>query len=253
MSDIKQIRVSESIKLFKPGIKKLYGLRDYVDLYAPAFFWGVYTKQDITAINNHRGYFKVVRFGGIDMRNIEKINPSHIMIDMWHYQQLLLRYTDKKINKFMRVGGHDPRDITVEPPGNKIYCYINQHSKIQHYQKGLINNLKEIYGGEIIFGIQGHTRDETIEKYYKRSFVNIQFNSVAGMGTQIDMAHMGRPSISNYPAPWCYGYNSIEDICKGIEKARTLSDKSRERIAKQVNKYFDYSGEWLNLAYWGKP
>lgn len=244
---IRQIRVSESIKGFKAGLMDLYNLKEYNDINAPAFFFGMYRKEDIKAINNHKG-FKIVAFGGVDTKNISEVKCGNILIDMFKYQQLLSK--EVKVKKFIRVKAKDYSDLKQEPKGDKIYCYINKLKSAHHYHDGLIEELRSIYGKDIILGRQGHTMQQTINKYYKQSFVNLQFNPVAGGGTQIDMAYMGRPSISNFPAPWCYHYNSFDDIIEGIEKARALTYYEQEEIIKAVDSYYDDSGDWLNLNFW---
>ena len=71
-SNIDQIVVSESLKIFEKKIKKNFLLKEYYDSTKPCLFFGIYNLDDIRKINRHKGEISII-WGGSDINNISRI------------------------------------------------------------------------------------------------------------------------------------------------------------------------------------
>jgi len=101
-----------------------------------------------------------------------------------------------------------------------------------------------------VLGYQGFPIEYVYENYYKKSFINLQLNPAAGYTSALEMAHMGRTSVSNYPAPFCCPYKNTEEIIRIIELERENIGKERLVTAQSAQKTCNISDEWLNTEYW---
>lgn len=240
---IKQARISKSISKFSDGFRSLWELSEYTDKEAPAVFFGVYTKEDIIAINKHEG-FKLIIFGGVDFANCRKIRYDHIVTDLFCYSSIRKRLL-KPETKFVKIPNRDFRKIeTIKEKGRFVYCYSNKPESGHHYHFGLIDEIKKHF--DVIEAHQGNSPEKVLEMY-QSSFCNLQLNPTAGFTTAVELAHMGIPSVSNHPSPWSYSFNDMRDILHGIQHAK---ESDPETISYLAQNYFDYSGDWLNIDFW---
>jgi hypothetical protein len=241
---IKQVQFSDSVKFFKQGFKDRWGLNDYSRINEPAIFVGVYSTLDIAKIKLHKGK-KIVFILGADIPNISHLIgvPNIIWAsDKQNILDLYLRYKLPFINEIIPLKSFDI--YKQLPKGNKIYCYINNHHvgnkskhKIQHLQPAIEHFGKDRF----IFGVHGNSFEWVRQNWYRESFVNIQLNEMAGFTSAIEMAHMGRRSISNNKAPFCLNWESSKDIIELIEQEQyTPLDNS-------VEGYLCQSNQWLKI------
>jgi hypothetical protein len=241
---IKQVQFSDSVKFFKEGFKDKWQLVDYSRISDPAIFVGIYSTLDIAKIKLHKGK-KIVFVLGADIPNISRLIGVPDIIwasDKQNILDIYSRYNLTYINEIIPLKSFDIyRQL---PKGNKIYCYINNSSegnkskhRIQHLEPAIQHFGKD----KFIFGVHGHSSAWVRENWYRESFVNIQLNEMAGFTSAIEMAYMGRNSISNNAAPFCLNWKTPQDIIELIEQEQyTPLDSS-------VEGYLCNSNQWLKI------
>ena len=244
-----QCHVSDSLSIFRDGFLKRWELEPYTNPNLPALFVGAYNSvNDIKRINDHKG-FKLVLFGGADIPNVRMLNKGiHIVTDSFTYEHSLRRYLKLPYNyRFIRVAFKDYSDFNKVPLGSKIYCYQSQPTPAcqQKYGFDLLRVVIDYFGAEnVLVGYHGHTIKEMIDYYYSRSFVNLQLNPMAGFTTALEMAHMGRMTVSNHAAPFCLPFRSQAEL---IWQIKIVKEKS---IEADPSRFLHNSDDWLYTEYW---
>lgn len=241
---IKQCRFSNSVKFFETEFLKLWKLNEYSNINEPALFVGVYNSNDIEIIKNHKS-FKIVMILGADIPNMLKLKGLKDTIFASDKQDIIDLFTKNGmpvINQIIALKKFD--SFTPKQKGHKIYCYINNYNegnKIKH-RLNLLEPAINYFGNDMfIFGTLGHSKNEVIE-WYSKSFINIQLNPMAGFTSALEMAHMGRPSVSNNKAPFCINFTDHNDIIRIIER-----ENNNNELNLSVYKYLDYSNKWLQV------
>lgn len=241
---IEQLKFSNSVKFFEQDFKELWGLSDYLDTIKPCVFVGVYSSLDIHLITNHKGY-KIVFFLGADIPNIPRLKGLKNTIFASDKQNILNIYKSLDMPYIdLIIPLKDFSEYKPIPKGDKIYCYVNNgnSSNLVKHKVELLKQLIEYFGiDRFIFGVQGHTQDWVKENWYKESFINIQLNEYAGFTSAIEMAYMGRSSVSNNLAPFCIEYKpeTILDILK-----REIENKELDN---SIENYLCKDNTWLKI------
>jgi hypothetical protein len=249
---ITQSHISSSLIYFHDVFRSKWNLSAYTNPEAPALFVGFYNHTDISLFNNHKG-FKLALFGGADMPNVGRLKGNFkIVVDQFSYTHRLKKYYSGKIDKFIRVAWKDYSGFDPAPLGDKIYCYQNQMTegnKAKYFYKEL-QRITEYFGPSmVIIGYHGKPMEYVKEQYYSNAFVNVQLNPMAGFTTSLEMAHMGRVSISNYQAPFCRGFSSIVDAIAYIRKVKNQPPDPKE-VHQQAKDFVVSTNEWLKIDYW---
>ena len=235
--DFKQLRTSNAIKFFEKGFADKWNLSKYDNINTPAVFFGVYNQDDINAIEEHKGE-KILVFAGADIKNYERYKHLNCISDQYIFKKNLI-IPVKSFDKFK------PTKV-----GDKIYVYMSTDDDNfkAKFRYDIVLELMNHFGPDnFITGYHGNSIDEMITNYYSKSFINLQLNKDAGFTTALEMAHMGRRSISNYHAPFCLPYKNVDDIIELIEKEKQFIGTNVE---------LDLSGilydnpNWLTLDFW---
>lgn len=252
---IVQCHISPGVKFFGDNFKKKWNLVDYYDRNLPCVFLGCYKVEDIDIVKKHVG-FKVILFTGSDANNVlkfskeDRINIISDTLVCWDGFKNLNNFSS---SKFLMLPLKDYSKFTSTPLGDKIYAYQGRLTKSfqAHYRKDLVDELIKHFGKDrVILGYQGNSIDFVEENYYKKSFINIQFNSRAGLVTVLEMAHMGRRSISNYPAPFCIKFKTIEDVIKSIEEESKRIGYLQSEVSEAAKKFMFVGDSWLDTKFW---
>jgi hypothetical protein len=243
---IQQAHISKSLDLFRDGFMSRWNIVPYHDCEAPALFVGIYSSVDVAKFNDHNG-LKIVLFGGADMPNIKCLKGNFFVVcDEFSYDHSLSNYYSGKVKK-IRIPFKDYSDFKPVPLGNKIYCYQAGQSSLcgAKYRYDILKEVIKYFGSDkVIVGYQGHDIDYVRENYYAKSFVNLQLNPMAGFTSALEMAHMGRLSISNHRAPFCIHYKDVADIILKIESIE------RNRLTADPSGFLHESDDWLYTEYW---
>lgn len=233
----KQLKTSSAIKFFEQGFANKWQLKEYTDITAPTVFFGIYNNEDITAVEMHLGE-KILVFAGADIINYERFKHLNCISDQYIFKK----------NLIIPVKSYD--NFKPTKLGNKVYIYSSTKNDAFHlkFKTNIIFHLYEQFGKDLfLIGYHGHTMQEMITNYYSKSFLNLQLNKDAGFTTALEMAHMGRRSISNYPANFCLPYENIDDIIRLINNEKELIGTNMEI---NLNNLLFNSTQWLNLDFW---
>jgi hypothetical protein len=215
-----KVKFSNAVKFFESGFFKRHNSKPF-ELNDNALFVGIYSESEINLILNHK-YQKEVMVLGADVPNIDRVAHDS-SITFYSDKQLILNIFKHKGLKYH----NEPielKDFSNFKPallGDKIYCYINtdtEHNRYKHNTHLLEHAIKTFGESKFIFGVHGKSESEVIKDYYAPSFINLQLNPFAGYTTALEMAKMGRKSISNTIAPFAIPFTNEEHITKLIEE-----------------------------------
>lgn len=248
---IDQVYFSPSVKFFEKGFCKRWDVASYHDRNKPALFVGVYRPGDVKIINQHKG-LKIIWHLGTVKDIFTGLNPKNLIVIVGRGIKFDIpaRYSKKiidiPIKDFIQLKDFTP--YKPFPLGNKIYAYMGREKesskKIMGYDT--VKEIDRIIPFEIIYGYQGHSAEFIRDEYYKNSFVNIKPSITGGMTTAIEMAYMGRKTISNAIAPFCYKYNNLHDMYDII---MAESKKIGQMPQPLIDDSF-FLNEWKNINYW---
>lgn len=248
---IQQAHISKSLQHFEDGFRKLWNLQPITDPLAPALFVGLYSEEDLKALFNHPSKHKYVLFGGADIPNARRLPPNITIIADISTEKQIARWCKNPIRN-AQVAFRDYSNYRPVPLGDKIYCY-QAHDNAgcrAKYHFDMLQQVIEVYGDRVIVGYHPHTEEEMWE-IYRSSFINIQFNPMAGFTSALEMAHMGRPSISNHHAPFCMAYTDMDDVLTYIEMAdrrrKVDSIDGATSTALLAKKFLPKDRSWLRV------
>lgn len=241
---IKQCHISPALDFFAKGFRERWGLSEYYDKGAPALFVGMYFTADIELLNNHKGPKKVL-FGGADIPNARRLNASVKIVANQYTGELIRNYCSNPL-EIAQVAFKDYSAYQPVPLGDKIYCYQSSDNEgnRKKYRYDLLQQVISHFGKEkVIVGYHGHSEEE-MREIYRQCFINLQFNPQAGFTSALEMAHMGRRSISNHPTPFSLPFNYFSDIVKAIEKI----SPSPDLVSAAARKFLTQDKSWLDAS-----
>jgi len=243
---IGQVRFSNSVKFFEEGFCNRWGVIPYRDLEAPCFFAGVYNMNDVKVINNHKG-FKLIWNPGRVREIFKHIHSQNVVVmEGW--------IDCSSINKGFKVKQScieikDFSMFTLNPLGNKIYCYLG-NARLKEVMGFLfVESIRKKVPFEVIYGYQGHNIQYVKEHYYDNCFVNIKPSITGGFTTAQELAFMGRKTLSNAQAPFCIPYKSITEAVEFIQEE---SKKIGTMQPSCMDGFITMGEEWKQLNTWVK-
>jgi len=242
---IRQVRFSDKVKSFEKGFCDKWDVVPYFNPNESSLFVGVYDMDDVNAINNHRA-FKVVRNTGRLRDCFFKINPRGVVVHIASQQQGI---PENGIYKTKRAAFpiKDFSLFTPVPLGDKIYCYVGNERMKEEYGYSIIDAFRKKSPFEIIIGFHQHDIKYVMDNYYSRSFVNIKPTIYGGNTSAIEMAYMGRMTISNRDAPFCIKYSDIDEM---LSVVMAESKKIGTIQPSVVGDFFDTGDEWKDENFW---
>lgn len=241
---INQLRFAKNVRFFKPGFKDRWDLDDYNDTNAPCFFAGVYTKEDVDVINNHKG-FKVIWNTGRLRSCFDAINPHNVVVMIGNGVEADIpdRYKSKSVNI-------EIKDFSMFVPnilGPEVYFYIGNNKQRKLYGYDLVKKISKRIPFPVQYAGQGHTMKEVKENYYDNCFVNIKPIIHGGLTTATELAFMGRKTISNTKADFCIGYDNIDEIVDIIEQESQKIGTVQPNLIRDT---FEGTGAWRHESFW---
>lgn len=216
---------------------------------------GAYNEEDINNINAHEG-FKVLCHTGKVTPWILKVRNENIIVKL---NQMLVTqhkieptpFTEHILNNFKTKMAMFPiKDFSMfkpNPLGNNIYCYLGNDRRKQQLGYKLAVYVHQKTGFKILFGMLGNTIEYVKENYYDKCFVNFKPSITAGFTSAIELAYMGRKTISNAQAPFCIHYRDMI----GVMDLITVESKKIGSVQPScVGNYFDTGAEWKQVSFW---
>ena len=212
-----QVFVSDSLKHLQPRLLSLFNLKEYYNRSLPALFFGIYNKQDFQYIHNHTS-LSYLMFGGSDVPNYEKCNPSIIFVAISTDIQTRIKQ-DSILIKFTLV------DKTIFKPyhsqGNKIYIFDGRLKKDSNritygatYYDEVVNRLPN---HEFMYSSDLNMPYEKMPEIYRQCFIGLRLTSHDGNANTVqELEAMNIPVIHNqseYGLKW----KNIDDIIMHIK------------------------------------
>lgn len=195
-------------------------------------------------------------FCGSDIAHAPKLitdahNIAGFLSDMHIYESRIKDILEVK--KYLTVPVKSFEMFDVRPLGDKIYFYgrTEKDRWTEVFKKHILDSIIKHFGEDkVLIGLQGNTMETMRDEYYARSFINLNFTKEVGFTSCLEMAHMGRKSISNYPARFCVPYKDEKSILNMIECEARRIGTVRDDIASAARQYYQASDEWLNVDFW---
>ena len=240
---INSLRFAFSVKFFEAGFRERWGLGEY-NPHEPSVFVGCYSSSDLAVIAAHKG-LKIVFLLGGDLGNFQYLKDLPGIIFASDKMQIIQLYDKAQVSHIARpIPLKDFSAFEASPStDNKIYCYVNRGEKAHLLKHGVysIQRVIDHFGkNKFIFGVHGKTTSEVIRDYYSPCVLNLQLNVYAGFTSTLEMAFMGRKTISNTIGPFCIPYSSNDEIISIIE--REISKPIGESL---VGNYLMQDHSWL--------
>ena len=242
---IQQVRFSSGVIFFQEKFCHKWGVKPYWDADAPCLFAGVNNMIDVNTVNNHRG-FKLILNTGRLRDCFTKIDPQNVVVIINERQDFSSLYAGYK-TKMATFPIKDFSNFIPTPLGDKIYCYLGSLKRRESCGYGVMRALAKISPFEIIYGYLGQPIEEVRDNYYTPSFINIKPSLIAGTTSAIEMAYMGRKTISNAKAPFCIKYKDIKEMLSIIMDESKKIGTIQESV---ISDYFDTGEEWMNENFW---
>ena len=108
-----------------------------------------------------------------------------------------------------------------------------------------MEKLKRETSFNIIYGFLGNNIEYVKEHYYDKCFVNIKPHIVGGTTTAVELAYMGRYTISDAKAPFCI--NSLDNILHLIDQESKKIGTIKDPV---IGDYYNTGAEWMNENFW---
>jgi hypothetical protein len=244
---ISQVSFGSNISFFEDGFLNRWNLNKYYDVNSPCIFFGV--AGNLERIKNHKSFKLIFPVDLSCAHHLKTLPPSKDLI-------IVDRPCISIPDKFSKVKGEfEIKDYSLFKPnilGDKIYAYIGSSSRHTQFKYDLIKQIQSKIDYEILLGSPNSNKTyDNINiiksKYYDNSFLNLNFSQESGLTTVIEMALMGRKTISNNLMKWecMIPYSNLEDIVYNInqesKKINTIQPSIDIHTINEV---------WKNLKYW---
>jgi len=249
MDKILQAHFSQSVKFFENDFLKRWNIKPYSNPNAPAIFLGVCRPEDVTVINNHKDFKLVCNTGKLrdifHLINSENVVVTATMGGLADDERFNLEPTYQYKEASFEIKDFSP--FLPNPLGPKVYCYLGNESgkHVMGYEVAM--EVKERIPFEMIIGMQGKSMNYVKENYYDQCFVNLKPSITGGLTTACELAHMGRFTISNSKAPFCKGWETVDDIVNIINQECFKINSIQPSI---IGNFFNVDKKWKEVSFW---
>lgn len=243
---ISQVCFGHNMSYFEKGLVNRWNLKPYTDPTLPTLFFGSAGLLDV--IQNHKGFGLIYPVDQTEVR-LNGINPIKNIV-------ILDRPLSKITNAWNKYKGEfQIKDYTLYKPnplGDFIYLYF-----MPWHTSPIISPLLNIIQNETKYKIIGYPsfpshnnfipEKELKQDYYDKCFVNLNLTEANGLTTTIELAMMGRKTISNIDIDYkcLISYDSIESILNLIEIEATKIGTIQPSIDVHT-----LGEEWRDVNFW---
>lgn len=260
IQDFKQAHVSQhGVQFFEKGFHEVWGLDKYVDDTSPTVFFGMYHRDDVARMTNHKGP-KIIVWGGNDMQppqleHVSKLQKLQQQVYTWAYpggfSDVLSRYNIK--HKQHHIALKDYSSFKPTTLGENIYVYKGYSgNRSSHYKfNEVVNPLIEVFGKDRITFTNDLPIEDLIENVYKNCFVYVKPNPKGGCTTMWELGHMGIRTLGkNHKGLSLFSeYQDIPHLVELIMEESKYIGKKRDDIVDATKGEFT-GNEWLTLKFW---
>jgi len=245
-----QLRTSPVIYSFHEAFKKKFNFKEYTSPDEPTVFFGLYRKNDIRAVQEHRG-LKIIWFAGVDAVKGKTLRYLRAK------ENAVFIAESKFIEDDLSTAGIEHESISLymddmyrwkpEPLGKSLYWYNAGQSR---YGKQYLPAVRKAFPDlDIIIhdGNEAVPREE-MDKVYAQCFANMRLLEHDGMSQSVAEAGlMGRMSIYNGNGPFSVPYEGPEGVIEAIKRLR--QGYNPKLIAKRSRGYFmENEAKWADLV-----
>lgn len=207
--NIKQVCISKGLSHFSERLYKIYGLKELFDKGLPCLFFGMYEKEDLEKIRNHKG-LKYLIWGGSDLdlsfgtlqknkiiNKIKKLEMVHFAISTSLYNRLQRLNIQSTLIKFNLCDKSLYKQLGLETlvNNNSILVYNGIKPGLEHiYNKTLYEELVQknpefnyIYSNTL------NLKNEEMFLVYKKCFLGIRLtlnDGNANMVQEMDLCNI---------------------------------------------------------------
>ena len=226
-----QVHISKSLNHLKSRFCKKYNLNTYNSVTKPSLFFGIYNKEDIEKIKNHRSEIYII-WGGTDIDleirhrydNFKKLDLNKIKLNYSISEDISNRLTKLNLN-FER--------IKLNLVDKVLFKKLNSFGKCIFIYNGFSTGNENLYGKNIyeqvvkklpqykyIFSNTLNLPYEKMPEIYSKCFIGLRLTKKDGNANMVqEMLQMGIPIIHNGD------YNTIKwsSASSVIESINTVS------------------------------
>ncbi len=248
---VNQIHYSGAVKGLGKKFAEKYNLRPYTDVRKPVVIFGLYGFKDYYVLRKNKLRCIVIfcgsdalKIGQAEADIIKRKNP--IIYAMSKFLSDDLREWDIP-HKTLPLTPTTPDDISCQPRGNKMYCYIKGENKAG-YNKDLAQKVADKTGLDVIFAKLNQYSKEELMEVYKQCFIGLRLTKHDGLpNTVMELGLMGRRSIYNGGTPQSIPWEGLDDICESVMVEYEHRHEPNEFISESIRNYLNIGEEWLNL------
>lgn len=248
---INQIRFSPSVKSFQDKMLNKFNLRLFNNPDEPVVMYGLYKQEDYDFLQNYTNTVHVLWCGSDAMiavgPRVDVIKKSGC-VNIAKNKTIHDTLKSKGINSKIIPVTPTPLDIEPQKKGNKVYCYICSSSPgmERKYKISVLKRLQTMVPYEFVYTYHNSYSRKQLMKIYKDCFIGIRLLDHDGLSNSIiEMALMGRRTISNNPIPGAIPWRKGIPIPKLIDIEYKRNDT--ERVHKEMKKYIDIGDKWLEI------
>lgn len=257
-----QIYISKTLEgHFGENFINRWNLDKYHDSEKPSVFLGLYHKNDIDTLLNHRGKFLVV-WGGGDMGTSNLALVKELILKGLGYT---ISFPGHFSNSLKGMGiphasaYFEIKDYSNFKPiklGDKIYIYKGWRGNRANYFKWeeTVKPIVKYFGQDrIIYADNIDDISQLREDVYKKSFVYIKPTPRGGCTTMFELGYMGIRTIGigKFNLPNYIEYKDTKSLIHLIKKEECRIGKTDLVIPAKLKKIF-IDSRWLDLKYWSR-
>ncbi len=219
-----QAYISSSLIHFKNRFMSKYQLKDYYDNTKDAIFFGIYKKEDIQLVINHKAH-KYIIWGGSDVdyklainKFKEQTNITFFSISKNISDRLNIQNINNILINFSLLDTNLFKLIPKEELGNSIFIYNGYYKNLElNYGKEYYEEvMKKLPNYNYILSNTLNEPYENMPNIYKKCFIILRLTSKDGNANTIQEAEaLGIPAVHNqsdYGLKW----ETVDDIINYI-------------------------------------
>jgi hypothetical protein len=213
----------------------------------PVVMYGLYKQDDYDFLQNYGNRVHVL-WCGSDARiaigaRVDIIKSSGC-VNIAKNRQIHDTLKSKGIDSRIIPVTPTPMDIGPEKKGKKVYCYIGNPGKERQYKVNALRQIESRVPYKFVYAYHNSYPREQLLDIYRQCFIGIRLLDHDGLSNSIiEMALMGRRTISNNPIPGTLPWRKGRAIPAMIN--REYKRKDIERVHKEMIRHIDIGDKWL--------
>jgi len=238
-----------SLSFFKEKLIKKYNLHEYVNVYKPVIFFGMYNNRDFLRAKNHKSHATIVWCGSDSLiylpknyKNIKALNNTrHIAMSEFisnDLKQFDIEHIVIPVTPTIPIKNRKNR-------GENIYAYVDKQ-RTKKYGFNLMAEIQEKSKKNIIIADATTYRKKELDEVYESCFLGLRLTKHDGLpNTVLELGLMGRNCIYNGQLPNAIPYTNLDDIVSTIQKEYDQRHMENQFIVDATFNYLNIGDKWL--------